>query len=51
MSQAIEHSSTEEAVRRYLGGLNALDPDLAESADAPSAVIRSTGERACHRLR
>jgi hypothetical protein len=40
MTQAIQQSSTHEAVRRYLDGLNALDPGLAVSAYAPNAVIR-----------
>jgi hypothetical protein len=31
-SQAIQHSSTQKPVRRYLDGLNALEPDLAVSA-------------------
>ena len=40
MSQAIQQSSTHKAVRRYLDGLNALDPGLAVSAYAPNAVVR-----------
>ena len=35
LTQAIEHWSTQEAVRRYLDGLNALDPDLAVSTICP----------------
>ena len=40
MTQAIQQSSTHKAVRRYLDGLNALDPGLAVSAYAPNAVVR-----------
>jgi hypothetical protein len=40
MTQAIRQSRTHRAVRRYLDGLNALDPGLAVSAYAPNAVIR-----------
>jgi hypothetical protein len=40
MTQAIQQSSTHKAVRRYLDGLNALDPGLAVSAYAPNAIIR-----------
>jgi steroid Delta-isomerase len=42
--EASQPSSTQEAVRRYLDGLNALDPDLAASAYAPNAVIRYPGQ-------
>jgi hypothetical protein len=51
MTKAIQHPSTQEAVRRYLDGLNALDADLAVSVSVRSAGIRSTGERACHTYR
>jgi hypothetical protein len=44
MTQAIQHSSTQEIMRRYLDGLNALDPDLG-SAYAPSAAIRFRGSQ------
>jgi ketosteroid isomerase-like protein len=44
MTQATRHSSTQEAVRRYVDGLNALDPDLAVSAYSPDAVIRYPGQ-------
>ena len=44
MTQAIGHSSTQEAVRRYLDGLNALDPNLAVSGYASNAVIRYPGQ-------
>jgi len=36
-------SSTPTAVRRYLDGLNALDPAAAEAAFAPNAVIHYPG--------
>jgi hypothetical protein len=44
MTEAVGQSTTHEAVRRYLDGLNALDPDLAVSAFAPTAVIRYPGQ-------
>jgi ketosteroid isomerase-like protein len=43
MTHAIQHSSTQAAVRRYVEGLNALDPDLAVSVYAPNAIIRYPG--------
>ena len=44
MTEAVGQPITHEAVRRYLDGLNALDPDLAVSAYAPTAVIRYPGQ-------
>ena len=44
MTHATQTSSTQAAVRRYVEGLNALDPDLAVSAYAPNAVIRYPGQ-------
>jgi predicted ester cyclase len=44
MAQPIQQSSTREAVRRYIDGLNALDTNLAVSAYAPNAVIRYPGQ-------
>jgi SnoaL-like domain len=42
--KAVRQPITQEAVRRYLDGLNALDPDLAVSAYLPTAVIRYPGQ-------
>jgi ketosteroid isomerase-like protein len=44
MTEAVTQSITHEAVRQYLDGLNALDPDLAVAAYAPTAVIRYPGQ-------
>jgi ketosteroid isomerase-like protein len=44
VTEAVGQSITHEAVRRYLDGLNALDPGLAVSAYAPTAVIRYPGQ-------
>jgi ketosteroid isomerase-like protein len=40
VTEAVGQWITHEAVRRYLDGLNALDPGLVVSAYTPTAVIR-----------
>jgi ketosteroid isomerase-like protein len=42
--EASQRSGIQGAVRRYLDGLNALDPDLAVSAYAAHAIIRYPGQ-------
>ena len=44
LTHMVGRSIRQEAVRRDLDGLNALDPDLAVSACAPTAVIRYPGQ-------
>jgi hypothetical protein len=44
MTEAVGQWITHEAVRRYLDGLNALDPGLAVSAYTQTAVIRYPGQ-------
>lgn len=44
MTKATLESITREAVRRYLDGLNALDPALAVSGYSPDATIRYPGQ-------
>jgi hypothetical protein len=41
---SVTHTIQHEAVRQYVDGLNALDPDLAVSAYESDAVIRYPGQ-------